>query len=159
MLIDYLSSNIPESGEPSVIHYDYKLNNAMFSDDFSEMTGLFDWEMATVGDPLADVAAAMSYWIQADDPKLLRNGLGKPPVTVMEGFYMREEFIRAYSEKSGRDVSHIDYYLTFAYFKLAVICQQIYSRFRNGQTKDPRFAHFGTFVENLINYASKGIRS
>ncbi len=72
---------------------------------------------------------------------------------------MREEFIRAYSEKSGRDVSHIDYYLTFAYFKLAVICQQIYSRFRNGQTKDPRFAHFGTFVENLINYASKGIRS
>lgn len=159
LLIDYLSSNIPESGTPAVIHYDYKLNNAMFSEDFSEMTGLFDWEMATVGDPLADVAAAMSYWIQADDLELLRKGLGKPPVTVMEGFYTREEFIRAYAEKSGRDISNIDYYLTFAYFKLAVICQQIYYRFRNGQTKDPRFAHFGNFVENLILHASKEIRT
>ncbi|WP_040229209.1 phosphotransferase family protein [Bhargavaea cecembensis] len=158
-LMDYLAANVPTSGAPAVIHYDYKLNNAMFSPDFGEMTGLFDWEMTTVGDPLADVAAAMSYWIQADDPELLKKGLGKPPVTVLDGFYTRKEFISAYAEKSGRDVSNIDYYLTFAYFKLAVICQQIYFRFKNGQTDDPRFAHFGKFVENLISHASKGIKS
>lgn len=152
-LTEYLKNNVPESAEPTIIHYDYKLNNAMFSEDFSEMTGLFDWEMTTVGDPLADVGAAMSYWIQADDPEILKKGLGKPPVTVMEGFFTRDEFIERYAQKSGRDVSSIDYYLTFAYFKLAVICQQIYYRYKKGQTQDQRFAHFNVFVENLIQYA------
>ncbi|PID21795.1 phosphotransferase family protein [Sporosarcina sp. P3] len=152
-LTEYLKSHVPASAEPTIIHYDYKLNNAMFSEDYSEMTGLFDWEMTTVGDPLADVGAAMSYWIQADDPEMLKKGLGKPPVTVMEGFFTRDEFIQRYAEKSGRDVSSIDYYLTFAYFKLAVICQQIYYRYKKGQTQDQRFAHFHVFVENLIQYA------
>lgn len=152
-LADWMQKHIPVSSAPSVIHYDFKLNNAMFSEDFSEITGLFDWEMATVGDPLADLGAAMSYWIEKDDPELLKKGFGKAPVTVKEGFYTRQEFIRRYAEKSGRDVSDIHFYLTFAYFKLAVICQQIYYRYRNGQTKDSRFAHFGEFVKSLIQHA------
>lgn len=152
-LSEWMRSHIPESPDPAIIHYDFKLNNAMFSEDFTKLTGLFDWEMTTVGDPLADLGAAMSYWIQADDPELLKGGMGKPSVTVNEGFYSREEFIRSYSEKSGRDVSQIDFYLTFAYFKLAVIVQQIYFRYKNGQTQDPRFAHFDRFVKSLIRYA------
>ena len=152
-LKEWMLSNIPESQDPTIIHYDFKLNNALFSEDYTEITGLFDWEMTTVGDPLADLGAAMSYWIQADDPELLKKGMGKPPVTVNEGFYTREEFIRSYAEKSGRDVSQIDFYLTFAYFKLAVIVQQIYFRYKNGQTQDPRFAHFDRFVKSLIRYA------
>lgn len=152
-LKQWMLENIPESQQPTIIHYDFKLNNAMFSEDFSEITGLFDWEMTTVGDPLADLGAAMSYWIQADDPELLKRGMGKPPVTVNDGFYSREEFIRRYGEKSGRDVSQIDFYLTFAYFKLAVIVQQIYFRYKNGQTQDPRFANFDRFVKSLIRYA------
>ncbi|WP_233879829.1 phosphotransferase family protein [Virgibacillus halodenitrificans] len=153
ILTDWLQNHIPASQEPSIIHYDYKLNNAMFSADFKEMTGLFDWEMTTVGNPLADLGAAMSYWIQSDDPEILKRGLGKPPVTVLDGFYTRKEFLEAYAEKSGRDISDIHFYLTFAYFKLAVICQQIYYRYKQGQTKDKRFAHFDTFVANLIRYA------
>lgn len=149
----WMLANIPVSQEPTIIHYDFKLNNTMFSEDYSEITGLFDWEMTTVGDPLADLGAAMSYWIQADDPELLKKGMGKPPVTVNEGFYTRVEFIRSYAEKSGRDVSQIDFYLTFAYFKLAVIVQQIYYRYKNGQTQDPRFANFDLFVKSLIRYA------
>ncbi|MEK4023753.1 phosphotransferase family protein [Sporosarcina sp. FSL W7-1283] len=152
-LTDYLTKNVPNSAAPTIIHYDYKLNNAMFSHDFSEMTGLFDWEMTTVGDPLADVGAAMSYWIQPNDPDLLKKGLGAPPITVLDGFFTRDEFIQMYADKSGRDVGSIDYYLTFAYFKLAVICQQIYYRYRKGQTTDQRFAKFNVFVENLIQYA------
>lgn len=152
-LKQWLTDNIPDSQEPAIIHYDFKLNNATFNDGFTEMTGLFDWEMTTVGDPLADLGAAMSYWIQADDPELLKYGMGKPPVTVNEGFYTREEFIRSYAEKSGRDVSQIDFYLTFAYFKLAVIVQQIYFRYKNGQTQDPRFANFDRFVKSLIRHA------
>lgn len=150
----WLLDHIPDSEEASIIHYDYKLNNALFSkEEPSRMVGLFDWEMTTVGDPLADLGAAMSYWIQKDDPELLQTGLGKPPVTVEEGFYTREEFIQRYSEKSGRDSSEIHYYLTFAYFKLAGIVQQIYYRYKQGQTDDPRFSRMNVFVNNLITHA------
>ncbi|WP_404452942.1 phosphotransferase family protein [Virgibacillus necropolis] len=154
-LMRWLESSIPVSLDPTIIHYDYKLNNAMFSDDFSEMTGLFDWEMTTVGDPLADLGAALSYWIESGDPELLKQGLGKPPVTVREGFFTREEFLEDYAKKSGRDVSTIHFYLTFAYFKLAVICQQIYFRYKKGQTNDTRFAYFDKFIANLIQHASQ----
>ncbi len=152
-LKEWMLTNIPVSQAPTIIHYDFKLNNALFSEDFSEMTGLFDWEMTTVGDPLADLGAAMSYWIQADDPDLLKHGLGKAPVTVLDGFYSREEFIARYGEKSGRDVSDMNFYLTFAYFKLAVIIQQIYYRYKKGQTQDSRFSHFDQFVKSLMQHA------
>ncbi|WP_335869026.1 phosphotransferase family protein [Bacillus sp. 2205SS5-2] len=149
-VMSWLVKNLPPSNEATIIHYDYKLNNAMFSEKVTEMIGLFDWEMATVGDPLVDLGVAMSYWIQGDDPPLLKNGLGKPPVTVMEGFLTRKEFIELYAKKSGRDVSRMNFYLTFAYFKLAVICQQIYYRYLKGQTKDQRFARFNEFVKSLL---------
>ncbi|MFZ3589508.1 phosphotransferase family protein [Bacillus sp. DJP31] len=153
-LTKWLVSNIPTSQEPTIIHYDYKLNNSMFSfKDPTQMVGLFDWEMATVGDPLADVGAAMSYWIEKDDPQILKYGLGKPPVTINEGFFTRKEFVELYAKKSGRDLANIHFYITFAYFKLAVICQQIYYRFKQGQTNDPRFANFHLFVESLIEIA------
>ncbi|WKA55877.1 phosphotransferase family protein [Planococcus shixiaomingii] len=152
-LTEWMTAHVPESQAPAIIHYDFKLNNAMFSEDFSQMTGLFDWEMTTVGDPLADLGAAMSYWIEQGDPPLLKHGLGKEPVTVLDGFYTRDEFIHRYGEKSGRDVSEMHFYMTFAYFKLAVIIQQIYYRYKNGQTQDPRFAHFDQFVKILIHHA------
>ncbi|UII56801.1 phosphotransferase family protein [Cytobacillus spongiae] len=146
----WLIDHIPVYADATIIHYDYKLNNAMFTEDLDEMVGLFDWEMSTVGDPLADLGAAMSYWTQSDDPPLLKNGLGKPPVTVLDGFMSRTEFIEAYARKSGRDVSNINFYVTFAYFKLAVICQQIYYRYQKGQTNDSRFSQFNHFVRSLI---------
>lgn len=155
-LTAWLQWNMPESAEPTIIHYDFKLNNGMFSSNYTEMTGLFDWEMATVGDPLADVGAALSYWMQADDPAMLLNGLGKPPITIKKGFFTRDEFIARYAEKSGRDMTAINYYSTFAYFKLAVICQQIFYRYKNGQTKDPRFANMDKFVETLMKQAMTG---
>ncbi|SFG50976.1 Predicted kinase, aminoglycoside phosphotransferase (APT) family [Halobacillus alkaliphilus] len=152
----WLIAHVPHSNEAAVIHYDYKLNNAMFDpDDPAKMVGLFDWEMTTVGDPLADVGAALSYWIEAGDPELLKTGLGKPPVTVTEGFYTRKEFIERYAEKSGRSVDDIHVYLTFAYFKLAGIIQQIYYRYKQGQTNDPRFANMNVFVNNLIKHAEE----
>ncbi|GER66877.1 aminoglycoside phosphotransferase [Weizmannia acidilactici] len=154
-LIDYLRDHIPKQSGAAVIHYDYKLNNAMLSEDFSKMVGLFDWEMATVGDPLADLGVALSYWTEKDDPELIKQGTGEPSVMVMDGFMTRREFIEAYAKKSGRDVSNIDYYLIFGYFKLAGICQQIYYRYKRGQTLDQRFAHLGTVVRSLIRYAAE----
>jgi aminoglycoside phosphotransferase (APT) family kinase protein len=152
----WLVDHIPSSDEHAVIHYDYKLNNSMFSKtNPSEMIGLFDWEMTTVGDPLADLGAALGYWIENDDPEMLKTGLGKVPITVRDGFYTRDEFIQRYAEKSGLDLSQIHVYQTFAYFKLAGIIQQIYFRYKKGQTNDPRFANMNIFVNNLISYAEE----
>ncbi|MGE7216308.1 phosphotransferase family protein [Priestia koreensis] len=153
MLVKWLASRIPANSEATVIHYDYKLNNVLFTPDLNEMTGVFDWEMATVGDPLADLGVVLGYWMEDSDPPMLKKGFGKPPVTVRDGFYSRSEFIERYAKKSNRDVSNIAYYETFAYFKLAVICQQIYYRYKKGQTNDKRFEHFGTFVRTLIGHA------
>ncbi len=159
-LTKWLINNIPTSPEPTIIHYDYKLNNAMFSPDFNEMVGLFDWEMTTVGDPFADLGAALSYWMEERDPDVLKQSFGGKSITTREGFYSREQFIEAYAKKSGRDLTNIHFYLTFAYFKLAVICQQIYYRYKKGQTNDERFAKFDLQVKSLIHHAlnySKGV--
>ncbi|MDQ0269776.1 phosphotransferase family protein [Cytobacillus purgationiresistens] len=152
-LTKWMTGHIPHSQEPSIIHYDFKLNNSMFNSDFTKLVGLFDWEMTTVGDPLADLGCALSYWTEANDSDLLKKGLGDAPITALPGFITRQEFIAAYAEKSGRDVSNIHFYLTFAYFKLAVICQQIYYRWKKGQTVDERFAELNVYVNNLIQYA------
>lgn len=157
-VISYLEKEIPQTKESTVIHYDYKLNNAMFSKDLKEMVGLFDWEMSTVGPPLLDLAVTMSYWIEEKDNDVLKYGMGKPPVTVLDGFYTRNEFIEEYGRLSNRDVSNISYYLTFAYFKLAVIGQQIYYRYKQGQTKDERFAKFHILINNMVQEAYKGIQ-
>ncbi|GGF84224.1 phosphotransferase family protein [Paenibacillus aceti] len=150
----WLIDKLPVSPNPTVIHYDFKLNNVMFSRSHpSEIIGVFDWEMATVGDPLADVGAALSYWFEPEDPPELLSGLGHSPLTVNPGFITREEFLQAYATRSGRDVSGISYYLTFAYFKLAVICQQIFYRYKKGQTNDERFARFDDTVRALITHA------
>ncbi|MGW6382688.1 phosphotransferase family protein [Peribacillus butanolivorans] len=154
-LIDYLQKNIPQYSQTSIIHYDYKINNAMFNQNLSEMVGLFDWEMSTVGDPLADLGVALSYWTESSDPELIKFGLGQASVTTLDGFLTRQEFIEAYAVRSGRNVSNIDYYLTFGYFKLAVILQQIYYRYKKGQTNDLRFSKLGTMVKSLITHAAQ----
>ncbi|MCM3586177.1 phosphotransferase family protein [Mesobacillus maritimus] len=154
LLTEWLAKHVPEKHQAAIIHYDYKLNNTMFNHELTEMVGLFDWEMTTVGDPLADLGVALGYWLQSDDPELLKNGFSKPSVTVNPGFLTRDEFIERYAKKSGRDVTNINFYLTFAYFKLAVILQQIYYRYKKGQTNDHRFANFNETVRNLISYGT-----
>jgi aminoglycoside phosphotransferase (APT) family kinase protein len=95
----------------------------------------------------------MSYWMEEEDPEPLKTGMGKPSITTNGTFYSRKQFIESYARKSGRDVTNIHYYTTFATFKLAVICQQIYYRYKKGQTNDQRFARFGPFTETLIQHA------
>lgn len=151
----WLSDHIPAQQSTAIIHYDYKFNNAMFNGNLSEMVGLFDWEMTTLGDPLCDLGVVMGYWNQEDDPEELKLGLGKAPVTVNDGFFTRKQFIERYAKKSGRDVTDVNYYLTFAYFKLAVICQQIYYRYKKGQTNDLRFANFNLKTKMLMEHAVK----
>ena len=153
-LTRWLASHIPSSPAPSLIHNDFKLNNMLFSaDDVTKATAVLDWEMATIGDPLYDLAASLCYWIQADDPPEMHAIL--PTITVLPGFITRQEFIERYAQKSGRDISSMHFYMTLAYFKLAGILQQIYARWKRGQTQDPRFAVFGERVHLLIQHAAQ----
>ncbi|MGB3632494.1 MAG: phosphotransferase family protein [Rubrobacteraceae bacterium] len=150
---EWLAENIPESPPATIIHNDFKLNNLVLNpEDLIEVRAVLDWEMATLGDPLFDLAVSLSYWIQADDPEELQNIL--PTVTVMPGFMTRKEFIDRYADKSGRDLSEMHWHMVFGYFKLAAILQQIYARWKKGQTKDERFADFGEKVRNLITHAN-----
>jgi aminoglycoside phosphotransferase (APT) family kinase protein len=151
-LVRWLSEHVPESPESTVIHNDFKLNNMLWHpDDVATPVAVLDWEMTTIGDPLFDLAVALSYWVQADDPEELTHVL--PSVTTYPGFMSRDEFLERYAQKSGRDLSSMHFYMTFAYFKLAVILQQIYARWKSGQTKDSRFSSFGERVHYLMRHA------
>jgi aminoglycoside phosphotransferase (APT) family kinase protein len=151
-LAAWMQGHLPASPTPTIIHNDFKLNNLLLAaGELTPVVAVLDWEMTTIGDPLFDLGVSLSYWVEATDPPELRAIL--PTVTDRTGFYSRREFMARYAELSGRDLGAIDYYLTFAYFKLAVILQQIYARWHHGQTRDERFATFGERVRVLIAHA------
>ena len=151
-LTAWLAGGVPESPPPAIIHNDYKLNNLVLApEDLTDVRAVLDWEMATVGDPLFDLAVSLSYWIEADDPDELKAVM--PTVTATPGFMTRKDLIDRYAEQSGRDLSEMHWYVVFGYFKLAGILQQIYARWKNGQTTDERFATFGERVRTLILHA------
>jgi aminoglycoside phosphotransferase (APT) family kinase protein len=158
-LMDWLAEHLPGSPAPTVIHNDFKLNNILFDRRSLAISGILDWEMATIGDPFLDLAVFLCYWVEPSDPPGLRSML--PSVTTLPGFPGRADLQRMYAERSGRSLSAMPWYLTFSYFKLAVILQQIYARWVRGQTKDARFASFGDAVRLLIAHAherSLGVR-
>ena len=153
-LTRWLAEHVPQSPAPTLIHNDFKLNNMILdSNDLTRPVAVLDWEMATVGDPLFDLAVSLTYWVTSEDPEELQTVL--PAVTTLPGFINRTEFMEIYAQKSGRDLSSMHFYMTFAHFKLAVIIQQIYARWKKGQTQDERFAIFGNRVRDVIVYAAR----
>jgi aminoglycoside phosphotransferase (APT) family kinase protein len=147
----WLVDNIPVSPAPTIVHNDFKLNNMMFSaTDPGKVIGVFDWELSTIGDPLTDLAAALAYWTEAGE---VDTGLAS--VTTKPGFLSRKEMLELYAERSGRDVTQIDYYLTFAFYKIAVILQQIYYRWKIGEASDERFGKLNIGIQNLLVQAEK----
>jgi aminoglycoside phosphotransferase (APT) family kinase protein len=155
LLTRWLIEHIPTSPAATLIHNDFKLNNMLLdTQDLAKPTAVLDWEMTTIGDPLFDLAISLCYWVQSDDPEELRAML--PTITHQPGFFTRAELMERYATQSGRDLSSIQFYMTFAYLKLSVILQQIYIRWLRGQTQDPRFATFGTRIRTLIQKASEG---
>ena len=132
----WMQSNMPHDIAPAFIHNDYKYDNLVLNpDNLSEIIAVLDWEMATVGDPLMDIATTLGYWAEPTDHPFLREF----SLTSLPGNLTREEVVKRYAEKSGRDVSNFLFYYVYACFKIGVIGQQIYARFVKGFTKDPRF--------------------
>jgi len=142
----------PDPAVPSVVHGDFKLDNVMLDPaDVGRIVAVLDWEMSALGDPLVDVGILCAYWVPTAPPTQ-RDAL--TTVTSQPGYFTRAELIDAYARYSGRDLSNIRFYETFAVFKIAVVIQQIYYRYVQGQTHDARFATFDTRVAYLAEQAS-----
>lgn len=151
-VIRWLVDRRPSSPAPTLVHNDYKLDNVMIGDGpVDRIEAVLDWEMATVGDPLADLGLTLCYWAWADAPQLRADG--GPALTSQPGWYTRDQLVQRYAEQTGRDLSCIGYYEVLGVFKLAVILQQIYYRFRCGQTQDARFQNFDARVKALVELA------
>jgi len=151
-LATWLSDNLPNSPEPTLLHNDWRLDNMAVSESEPGVcVAVFDWDMATRGDPLADLGTLMGSWF---DPGEAPPGLGMMPTTA-PGWMSRKTAVERYGEMSGRDLGEIDWYLVFGSWKLAVILQQIYIRWLRGQTDDPRFEALGMGARLLFDHAAE----
>lgn len=156
--IEWLNANIPNSNNASLVHNDYKFDNVMLNpENLTEIIAVLDWEMTTVGEPLMDLGTTLGYWMSKEAGSEMLSMPFNPRV-LMENI-SRRELVEIYAEKSGRDVSEMLFYYAFGTFKIAVIAQQIYFRFRRGFTQDKRFATFNHFVGALGKIALHAIET
>lgn len=132
----WLAAHMPTDGAPSLIHNDYKFDNVIFDPSLDRISGVLDWEMATLGDPMMDLGTTLSYWAQASDPPTYDQPFGP---TATPGMLTRAELASHYFERSGRPPADMMFYYVFGLIKTAVVLQQIYYRWKKGLTADPRF--------------------
>jgi aminoglycoside phosphotransferase (APT) family kinase protein len=150
-----LAARIPDQGPAAIVHGDYRLDN-MILDATGEVAAVVDWELCTLGDPLADVGLLLVYWAESGDDLM---PLFDPP-TQAEGFQTREELGALYAERSGRDLGEIDFYVALGYWKLAIILQGVFARYAAGQYGKPEvgFEEFGRNVRKLAEAADAAER-
>ena len=144
---DRLLATVPEQGSATIVHGDYRLDNTMLERD-GHVKAVLDWEICTLGDPLADVGLLMVYWTEPGDDRAAL--LGAP--TQLEGFPTRAELLDRYSARSGRDVSDVDFYVAFGYWKLACILEGVYARYRGGATGGDK-SGFEGFEQQVVGLA------
>jgi len=155
-IADWLKSNLPAEQKAAFLHNDYKYDNVILNpDNLAEIIGVLDWEMATVGDPLMDLGGTLAYWSEPGDSDEIKYF----NLTWLPGNLSRKEVIARYAEKSGRDVSNILFYYIFGLYKNAVIAQQIYARWKQGHTKDPRFGALLPIIKGLGTRADNALDS
>jgi aminoglycoside phosphotransferase (APT) family kinase protein len=149
----WLAENRPESGAATIVHGDYRLGNTIFAAAApARLVAVLDWEMATIGDPLADLGYLCMMWTEASDPERgLREHLGR--VTRAEGFLTRGELIARYEQRSGRSMRDLRWYVTLALWKSVVFMEGNYKRALAGATDDPYLKQFGEGVIELARMA------
>lgn len=150
----WLQSHIPQTQTNTFIHNDYKYDNLILDQKTLNIKAVLDWEMATVGDPLMDLGTTLAYWVQESDNKALRAF----NLTWIDGNLTREEVMLYYQSKSHLKLNNILFYYVFGCFKLGVIAQQIYARYKKGFTKDTRFAGLIYVVNACADNAKNAIK-
>lgn len=152
----WLAEHLPEESGAALIHNDYKLDNVVLDpSDLTKIIGVLDWEMSTIGDPLMDLGTLLGYWVEEGDEDPLKAMIWGP--TTQPGSLTRRDIVSVYSEASGRSVPNALFYYVFGMFKTSVVIQQIYYRYKQGLTKDERFAMMIMGVHILSNKAAAQI--
>jgi len=145
-----LEAALPQSGPPSIVHGDYRLDNTMLApDDAGRIVAVLDWEMSTLGDPLTDLGLLLVYWGGAETAAVRST----QAVATVPGFLTTDEIVARYAERSGRDLEHLDFYVVFAMYKLAVILEGINARFLMGKTLGEGFSEIGDGVTTIVDAA------
>jgi aminoglycoside phosphotransferase (APT) family kinase protein len=150
---DSLAAGIPEQGPATIVHGDYRLDNSMVSDD-GEVVAVLDWEICTLGDPLADIGLLHVYWTGPEDEPSAWGG----QATTAVGFWNRNQLAPRYAEVSGRDLSELDFYVAFGFWKLACIMEGVYARYLGGALgeRDPaELAPFAAQVDAAVAKAAE----
>jgi aminoglycoside phosphotransferase (APT) family kinase protein len=147
-LVERLNATMPAQGAPAIVHGDYRLTNVIYRADVSGIAAVVDWEMATLGDPLADVGLLTVYHRLA----AVSDGV-MPAMSPDNGFLSAEQMAARYADGAGRDLSQLDWYIAFGYYKLAVISEGIHYRYLQGKTVGEGFSQMGDRVPQLLDAA------
>jgi aminoglycoside phosphotransferase (APT) family kinase protein len=150
-----LSARIPEQGPATIVHGDYRLDNMILTPS-GEVAAVVDWELCTLGDPLADVGLLMAYWPDQEQAEVARG----QPANLAPGFPTRQELANRYAERSGRDLSELDFFVALGYWKLAIILEGVYARYAAGGygKVDDGIQAFARLVERLAEAADEAER-
>jgi len=146
--VERLTGTLPEQSAPAIVHGDYRLTNVMFTTDIDRIAAVVDWEMATLGDPLTDLGLLVVYQDLAQQGDTIM-----PQMLPERGFLTSEQMIARYAERSARDLTHLNWYVGFGCFKLAVVAEGIHRRYLSGKTVGEGFDHFGAAVPVLLQAA------
>ncbi|MEV4056314.1 phosphotransferase family protein [Amycolatopsis sp. NPDC049688] len=145
---EWLAANQPAEVKICLIHNDYRLDNLVLDGPSTlNITGVLDWEMATLGDPLMELGSMLAYWVQDGDDDAMHASRRQP--THLPGMFTREEFVARYAEKTGLEIGDWRFYEVYGLFRLAAVLQQLYRRYRDGATLNPAFKDFWQFVAYL----------
>lgn len=148
---DWLAARLPESGPPTIVHGDYKLDNVIISSaPPARLLAILDWEMATIGDPLADLGWLMAYWGPTGEPVEAMLPGSNQLTTSLPDFLSQEEMIARYEARTGRTMQHFPFYLCLAVWKLTIIVEGLYAHYLEGTAANPRAAEFEWRVPLLI---------
>jgi aminoglycoside phosphotransferase (APT) family kinase protein len=155
----WLVDNMPAAERgAAIIHGDYRIDNCILKkDDPTKIEALLDWEISALGDPMMDLGNTLAYWIQEDDPDFMKMTVRQP--SMAPGMMTRQEVLDFYADKTGADISGFQFYYVYGIWRLAVIIQQIYTRFYRGQNDNPRFKAYGQMTAALGNLARYKIKS
>jgi aminoglycoside phosphotransferase (APT) family kinase protein len=138
-LAKWLDEHRPKESGAALVHNDFKYDNVVLdAETATRVVGVLDWEMATIGDPLMDLGTTLGYWIEPTDPPVFQVMQFGP--TSLPGNLGRMEIVARYAEKTGRAIGDVLYYYVYALYKLAVVAQQLYRRYKDGLTKEERYA-------------------
>ena len=153
----WLAENMPPESGASLIHNDFKYDNLVLDlEDWTRVIAILDWEMSTLGDPLMDLGTSLGYWINPNDPDWLKQLALSP--TTLPGNPSRGELAEMYAQARGQEIPDLVFYYVYGIFKIAVITQQIYYRYKQGHTQDPRFAGLIDVVKGLGTVAMQAIQ-